>query len=165
MDCTPPGSSIHGILQSRILEWVTISLPDPWINLCLLHWWGDSLPQNHLGSLRAHPKYGWCHALLQGIFSTPRSNPDLPHCRQITVWATREAQFTLLTMLFHISLSLYLKFLFPLEMHKHHHHHHYPLSRPSLSWNFRNLVTKSKSVPLFIPSTNLVLCSRHNRLH
>ena len=25
MDCNPPGSSVHGILQSRILEWVVIS--------------------------------------------------------------------------------------------------------------------------------------------
>ena len=25
MDCSPPGPSIHGILQARILEWVTIS--------------------------------------------------------------------------------------------------------------------------------------------
>ena len=25
MDCHPPGSSIHGILQARILEWVAIS--------------------------------------------------------------------------------------------------------------------------------------------
>ena len=24
MDCTPPGSSVHGILQARILEWVAI---------------------------------------------------------------------------------------------------------------------------------------------
>ena len=24
MDCSPPGSSVHGILQSRILEWVDI---------------------------------------------------------------------------------------------------------------------------------------------
>ena len=33
MDCSLPGSSVHGILQARILEWVTISssegLPDP----------------------------------------------------------------------------------------------------------------------------------------
>ena len=32
-DCSPPGSSVHGILQARILEWVAISssqdLPDP----------------------------------------------------------------------------------------------------------------------------------------
>ena len=25
MDCSPPGSSVHGILQARILEWVLIS--------------------------------------------------------------------------------------------------------------------------------------------
>jgi len=32
-DCNPPGSSVHGILQARILEWVAISssedLPNP----------------------------------------------------------------------------------------------------------------------------------------
>ena len=26
LDCSPPGSSVHGILQLRILEWVAISL-------------------------------------------------------------------------------------------------------------------------------------------
>ena len=35
VDCSPPGSSIHEILQARILEWVAISfsrgLPDPGI--------------------------------------------------------------------------------------------------------------------------------------
>jgi len=25
MHCNPPGSSVHGILQARILEWVAIS--------------------------------------------------------------------------------------------------------------------------------------------
>ena len=33
MDCNPPGSSVYGICQARILEWVAISpsgdLPDP----------------------------------------------------------------------------------------------------------------------------------------
>ena len=33
MDCSPSGSSVHGISQARILEWVAISstrdLPDP----------------------------------------------------------------------------------------------------------------------------------------
>ena len=24
MDCSPPGSAIHGILQARVLEWVAI---------------------------------------------------------------------------------------------------------------------------------------------
>jgi len=25
VDCSPPGSSVHGILQARILEWVALS--------------------------------------------------------------------------------------------------------------------------------------------
>ena len=51
MDCSPPGSSIHGILQARIPERVAISSSkgssQPWdpagISLYLLHWQVDSL--------------------------------------------------------------------------------------------------------------------------
>ena len=28
-DCSPPGSSVHGILQARILEWVGLPIPLP----------------------------------------------------------------------------------------------------------------------------------------
>ena len=28
MDCSPPGSSIHGILQARVLEWGAIAFSD-----------------------------------------------------------------------------------------------------------------------------------------
>ena len=38
MDYNPPGSSLHGISQARILEWVAV--PSPGLNLhllCLLH--------------------------------------------------------------------------------------------------------------------------------
>ena len=46
-DCSPPGSSIHGILQARILEWVAISfsrdLPDPGIELRSPAWQADAL--------------------------------------------------------------------------------------------------------------------------
>ena len=28
MDCSPPGSSVHGIPQARILEWVAIPAPN-----------------------------------------------------------------------------------------------------------------------------------------
>ena len=28
MDCSPPGSSIHGILQARVLEWVAIAFSE-----------------------------------------------------------------------------------------------------------------------------------------
>ena len=37
MDCSPPGSSVHGIFQARTLEWVAFplsgDLPDPVIEL------------------------------------------------------------------------------------------------------------------------------------
>ena len=47
MDCSPPGSSIRGILQARILEWVAISpgdLPHPGIEPGSPAWQADSLP-------------------------------------------------------------------------------------------------------------------------
>ena len=28
MDCSPPGSSVHGILQARVLGWVAIAFSD-----------------------------------------------------------------------------------------------------------------------------------------
>ena len=54
MDCSPPGSSVHGISQARILEWVTISftrsLPDPGIKLMSPAWQVNSLPLSQQGS-------------------------------------------------------------------------------------------------------------------
>ena len=44
MDCSPPGSSVHGILQARILEWVAqpgIELEDV-SYISLLHWQAGS---------------------------------------------------------------------------------------------------------------------------
>ena len=32
VDCSPPGSSVHGILQARILEWVAISFSNACIH-------------------------------------------------------------------------------------------------------------------------------------
>ena len=34
MDCSPPGSSIHGIFQERVLEWGAIAFSD-YIGNCL----------------------------------------------------------------------------------------------------------------------------------
>ena len=46
--CSPPGSSVHGILQARILEWVVISfsrdLPNPGIEPRSPALQADSLP-------------------------------------------------------------------------------------------------------------------------
>ena len=55
MDCSPPGSSVHRILQARILEWVAHFLlqgifPTWGSNLHLLHWLADSLLLGHQGS-------------------------------------------------------------------------------------------------------------------
>ena len=52
MACSPPGSSVHGISQARILEWVAISYSrgSSWsrdqtlVSCCLPHWQADSLP-------------------------------------------------------------------------------------------------------------------------
>ena len=52
MDCSPPGFSVHGILQARILEQVAISSSrrssQPWdqtpIVYGYLHWQAGSLP-------------------------------------------------------------------------------------------------------------------------
>ena len=52
MDCSPPGSSVRGIVQARILEWVAISFSrrsplSQRLNLHLLHWQEDSLLLSH----------------------------------------------------------------------------------------------------------------------
>ena len=51
MDCIPPGFSVHGILQARILEWVATpsSRGSSWLRdrthiSCLLRWQVGSLP-------------------------------------------------------------------------------------------------------------------------
>ena len=53
MDCILPGSSVHGIFQARILEWVPISfsrdLPNPGNEPALPAWQLVSLLLNHLG--------------------------------------------------------------------------------------------------------------------
>ena len=54
MDYSPLGSSIHEILQAKILEWVAISSPGDFLNpgtqLTSPAWLADSLPLLHLGS-------------------------------------------------------------------------------------------------------------------
>ena len=49
-DCSPPGSSIHGISQARMLEWDAISFSiflTPGWNPSLLPWQADSLQLSH----------------------------------------------------------------------------------------------------------------------
>ena len=63
MDCSPPGSSVHGVVQARILEWVALpfsgDLPDPGIeptSPVAPAFEVDSLPLSHQGS--AQPALG-----------------------------------------------------------------------------------------------------------
>ena len=86
-DCSLPGSSVHGILQARILEWVAFpfsrgsSQYNPGIKPRSPTLRVDSLPcepprkprNTGMGSL----------FLLQGNFPTQESNRGLLHCRQI----------------------------------------------------------------------------------
>ena len=56
VDCSLPGSSVHGILQARILEWVAISfsrdLPDPGIKPASPALQADALPSQPPGKLQ-----------------------------------------------------------------------------------------------------------------
>ena len=51
--CSPPGSSVHGISQARVLEWAAISFsrqsPNPRIEPTSLALQADSLPLSHQG--------------------------------------------------------------------------------------------------------------------
>ena len=58
MNCSPPGSSVHGIFQARILKWVAISFPressqprnQPLRVSCMQILQADSLPLSYQGS-------------------------------------------------------------------------------------------------------------------
>ena len=55
VDCSSPASSVHGILQARILEWVAIPfargiLPTQGLNLSLLHCRQILYPLSHQGT-------------------------------------------------------------------------------------------------------------------
>ena len=97
MDCSPPGSSIHGIFQTRVLEWIAISfsrdLPNLGIESRSPAPWADSLlsgppgkPMNTgVGSL----------SLLQGIFPAQEWNQDLLHHRRIESDMTEQLRLSL----------------------------------------------------------------------
>ena len=112
MDCSPPGSSVHGILQTRILKWVAMpfskgsSQPRDQIQVSAslaarffttsATWetleseshsvLSDSLPPHGLYSPWNSPGQNTgagSFSLLQGIFPSQGLNPGLTHCRQI----------------------------------------------------------------------------------
>ena len=73
VDCSPPGSSVHGVSQASILEWVAISflqviVPTQGWNPGLLPWQADSLLLSHLGVIiqrqNLKPETPFFHPLL-----------------------------------------------------------------------------------------------------
>ena len=74
-DCSPPGSSLRGLLQARILEWLAFpppgSLPDPGIEPASAALAGRSLPLSRDGSpLEGHVPTIKCLVWKQPITST-----------------------------------------------------------------------------------------------
>ena len=73
MDCSPPGSSVHGISQARILEWIATSFSrgssqpkdqtciSPISRQILYHW---DTGEAHLSFIHQSPKFLECHVSL-----------------------------------------------------------------------------------------------------
>ena len=93
VDCSPPGSSVHGIFQARVLKPFPSprDLPNPGIKPGSPALQADALLSEPPGK---HGLYSpWnspsqntgmgSFSLLQGIFATQGLNPGLLHCRQI----------------------------------------------------------------------------------
>ena len=85
MDCSLPGSSVHGILQARILEWAAFPFSrgsaQPRIETRSPTLQADSLPAEPPGKTKK-PRVGSL-SLLQRIFRIQESNRGLLHCKRI----------------------------------------------------------------------------------
>ena len=87
MDCSPPGTPVHGILQATILKWVAISFSRG-LKLGLLHCRQILYHLSHQKSLRSTGVSS--HSLLHSIFPTQGLNLGLPHCRQILYYLSHQ---------------------------------------------------------------------------
>ena len=76
MDCSPPGSSIHGIFQARVLEWGAIAFSGQWFSNFSVH-------QNHLEGLLNYYWAPFLDFLSQSVWSRDQricvSNKYLGH--------------------------------------------------------------------------------------
>ena len=93
MDCSPPGSSVYGILQARILKWVQFS------SVQFSHWvMSDSLQTHGLQHARppcpsptprvypySCPLSWWCHPTISSSAVPFSSCLSLSHCRSFSL--------------------------------------------------------------------------------
>ena len=110
MDCSPPGSSVHGISQARILERVAISFSrassQPWDRN--LHWQVDSLPPSPQGSPRLELLYVLITTLsISQRFACIRFPPELcePGTAIIPILLMRYSEMKLLVSQLHSYLK------------------------------------------------------------
>ena len=72
MDCSPPGSPVHGILQAGVLEWVATSFskgsPQPWIESGSPAWQADYLLSEPTGKPQELQKLAANHPDLRRVF-------------------------------------------------------------------------------------------------
>ena len=113
VDCSLPGSSVHGIFQARVLEWVAIALPLPthayFLSFFQMLKWSES---HFIVSMGPHGLYicdstdytargilqarilEWVDIPFSRESSQPRDQTQVSHIagRLFTSWDTREAQ-------------------------------------------------------------------------
>ena len=85
MDCSPPGSSVHGILQARIVEWVAVPFSRGSFQA---RDWTQAFCSTgtfftNWATREAQEYWTVSLSLLQGIFLIQQLNRDLLHCRRI----------------------------------------------------------------------------------
>ena len=85
MDFSPPGSSVHGIFQARVLEWGAVDFSGLIAQSCSIfcHPMDCSPAGSVHGDSPGENTGKGCHTLLQGIFPTQGLNPGFPYRRQI----------------------------------------------------------------------------------
>ena len=99
MDCSPPGSSVHGVSQARILERLPFPSPgdllEPGSNSCLLHlphWQVGPIPLRHLGSpCTGNPR----HILMMTMMKS--NSPRMPqsiHDSKFQIFQGNEEMFS-----------------------------------------------------------------------
>ena len=74
MDCSPPGSSVHGIFQARALEWVAIAFS--WNSISYINNRGR-IKNLHLTSRYRGRGEVWQDSFVPNMFPVPESSPSM----------------------------------------------------------------------------------------